>query len=260
MSGHDDEIIGTIHSRRDLFKKASTVGLASLLPSVAAARETKTAPLPFDPQKTLIATPALTEGPFFNDEKLNRQDITTCTKRPHVTNGTPLELTLKLFHQVGDEWKPLENAQIDIWQCDAIGVYSGEPTNPLQEEDTSGQTWLRGYQTTNDKGEVTFKTIYPGCYLTRCVHIHFKVRVYDENKNVTKDFSSQIFFDETLNDEALKAPAYKNNPSKKRYLNEQDGIFRYRQPDGTTAGSHLMAQGKKVKDKFQATFTIALKA
>jgi protocatechuate 3,4-dioxygenase beta subunit len=59
-----------------------------------------------------------------------------------------------------------------VWHCDKDGVYSGYSQ---QGVDTRGQTFLRGVQTTDTNGKVTFATIFPGWYQGRATHIHFRV-------------------------------------------------------------------------------------
>ena len=56
---------------------------------------------------------------------------------------------------------------MDIWHADAAGVYSDESV-----EGTEGLTYLRGYQVTDANGLVIFKTMFPGWYSGRTVHIH----------------------------------------------------------------------------------------
>jgi protocatechuate 3,4-dioxygenase beta subunit len=63
---------------------------------------------------------------------------------------------------------------VDIWQCDAEGVYS-DAVDP-KYFDTTGKRFLRGYQRTDRHGVATFTTIYPGWYPTRTPHIHYKIR------------------------------------------------------------------------------------
>src|SRR5207248_2152746 len=87
------------------------------------------------------------------------------------------------------------------------GLYSDESANG-----TSGQTWLRGYQTTDASGKVTFTTIYPGWYSGRAVHIHFKVRVYNGSTE-TLEFTSQMFFTDDMNAAAFKQAPYASRPS-----------------------------------------------
>ncbi len=92
---------------------------------------------------------------------------------------------------------PVQNARVDIWQCDVEGIYSGVRNMALapgaRSDDTRGQTFLRGIQRTDAQGKVRFTTIFPGWYPSRLTHIHFQVRLPD-GRVVT----SQIAFDEAL--------------------------------------------------------------
>ena len=114
-------------------------------------------------KKPLIASPVLTEGPFFVDENLNRSDLLAGSIRPSVRNGVPLQVSFTLYKLAGTTHTLLKDAHIDVWHADAIGVYSDE-NNPMNHEITSRQTWLRGYQVTDGTGSATFKTIFPGWY------------------------------------------------------------------------------------------------
>ena len=73
---------------------------------------------------------------------------------------------------LGDGMRSL-GAQVDIWHCDALGLYSGV-SDP--NADTREQDFLRGFQRTDANGAVQFQTIYPGWYSGRAVHIHFTIR------------------------------------------------------------------------------------
>ena len=137
-------------------------------------------------------TPAKTVGPYFVDEKLNRSDVRTNTTDGTVQAGVPLTLRLQVF-DADHDCAPVKGATVDIWHANATGLYSDVAGN-----NTVGQDWLRGYQTTDADGLVTFKTIWPGWYTGRAVHIHFKVRIYD-GTNTTLEFTSQLFFGDALN-------------------------------------------------------------
>lgn len=141
---------------------------------------------------TCTLTPAKTVGPYFVDEKLNRSDVRANTSDGAVQAGVPLTLTLQVF-DADDGCAPVQGATVDIWHANASGLYSDESANG-----TAGQNWLRGYQTTDADGLVTFTTIYPGWYTGRAVHIHFKVRVYD-GATETLEFTSQLFFTDAMN-------------------------------------------------------------
>ncbi|MGE7157141.1 hypothetical protein ACQKJ1_25815 [Methylorubrum rhodesianum] len=69
---------------------------------------------------------------------------------------------------------PVAGARVDVWHSDARGLYSGYPgQGDDRAVDTSGQTFLRGTQMTDEGGWVSFETIYPGWYAGRATHIHF---------------------------------------------------------------------------------------
>jgi protocatechuate 3,4-dioxygenase beta subunit len=83
-----------------------------------------------------------------------------------VAQGVAVTLTITLVN-VNNSCAPLQNYAIYLWQCDANGAYSlySLPT----------ESYLRGVQTTDANGQVTFTTIVPGCYEGRWPHIHFEV-------------------------------------------------------------------------------------
>jgi len=168
-----------------------------------------------------LAVPALTEGPYFVDEKLDRSDI-----RADATGGSPrpgaqLDLFIQVGRMAGGACAAIQGATVDLWHCDALGVYSdaADPTF-----NTKGQKWLRGLQTTDTSGIAKFTTIYPGWYPGRAVHIHFKVRTALGSQ--TADFTSQFFFDEALNDKVLAAAPYSQKAASGRLRNERDDIYR----------------------------------
>ena len=137
-------------------------------------------------------TPAKTVGPYFVDEKLSRSDVRANTSDGAVQAGVPLSLTLQVF-DADNSCAPVQGASVDIWHANASGLYSDESANG-----TAGQNWLRGYQTTDADGLVTFTTIYPGLvHRPRCAHPlqgpH--LRRLDE----TLEFTSQLFFTDAMN-------------------------------------------------------------
>jgi protocatechuate 3,4-dioxygenase beta subunit len=141
---------------------------------------------------TCVMTPAKTVGPYFVDEKLNRSDVRANTSDGAVQAGVPLTLRMQIF-DADNSCAPVQGATVDIWHANAAGLYSDEAAN-----NTVGQNWLRGYQTTDADGLVRFTTIYPGWYSGRTVHIHFKVRIYDGSSE-TLEFTSQMFFTDAMN-------------------------------------------------------------
>lgn len=120
---------------------------------------------------TCVVKPEQTEGPYYVDTQLNRSDIR------EEREGIPLELTFNVSRV--DEGNaaacgPLAGALVDIWHCDALGEYSGVEDNAAGDFDTRGETFLRGYQVTDENGTARFTTIYPGWYQGRAVHIHLR--------------------------------------------------------------------------------------
>ena len=113
----------------------------------------------------------MTEGPYWVEEQLNRSDIRQDPSNGTTKAGTPLTLQINVYQSNTSGCVPVSNAMVDIWHCDAAGLYSDEAAN-----NTVGQKFLRGFQMTDSNGTVTFTTIYPGWYNGRAVHIHVRVR------------------------------------------------------------------------------------
>ncbi|MCI0708699.1 MAG: intradiol ring-cleavage dioxygenase [Chloroflexi bacterium] len=256
---HDDDApVGRVLTRREALKLLGGVGVVLLggigcnvlnystssgsasSTEIPAATEAGVAAVP-----TCIVRPALTEGPYFVDVGLNRSDI-RADANGNSRDGLPLYLTFHVLNLVDNACSPIEGAQVDVWHCDADGVYSGVQDPSFN---TSNEQWLRGYQLTDASGAASFTTIYPGWYPGRAVHIHFKVRT-DPQSNVGYDFTSQLFFDETVTDEVFANAPY---PGKgvQYTSNGQDGIFQ---------GSNGLLTLNTVKDTdgYKADFSLAL--
>jgi protocatechuate 3,4-dioxygenase beta subunit len=168
-----------------------------------------------DPAKlNCTLTPETTEGPYWVDERLKRSDVTE--DQP----GVPLKLVLRVY-QSDAACNPYLGAVVDIWQANALGLYSAQAEQP--RADTSGQTFLRGCQTTGDNGEVVFQTIYPGAYEGRTLHIHVRVRTFAEDET-TFTFTSQVFFPEVTNAQVLATSPYNERPEVDT-TNATDSIF-----------------------------------
>lgn len=97
-------------------------------------------------------------------------------------SGTPLTLTITVVN-ANNSCSPVANAAVDIWQCDAAGNYS-EYSQPGYNG--TGFTFLRGIQTSDSSGRVTFTTIFPGWYAGRATHIHVEVKVNNAVVKVTQ--------------------------------------------------------------------------
>jgi protocatechuate 3,4-dioxygenase beta subunit len=229
---HDDKIVGQIYSRREALRFAAQAGLvlvsgASLFELAEAKAEKKV---------HIVVSPELTEGPFFVDEKLNRSDLASGTSRASVAKGLPLTLSVSVLRLRNDVLHPLPNVHVDVWHADAAGVYSDE-SNPMNHENTAHQNWLRGYQVTDSKGGASFKTIFPGWYLGRAPHIHFKVRSYSGAEKVTAEFTSQFFFRDADAKKVYSADPYLGDHDT---TNADDNVYNDFQVDGKAAGSLML--------------------
>jgi protocatechuate 3,4-dioxygenase beta subunit len=157
-----------------------------------------------------VLTPEVTEGPYYLDPDMERADI----REDRVGVATKVRLQV-----VDQSCNRLEGARVDIWHCDALGIYSGY-TNQLGGADTTGKTFLRGTQFTDSKGMVEFQTIYPGWYPGRTTHIHFKVFL-DETTVLT----GQLFFPDALSQFIYQnVDPYAEHGSDRETLNGNDGI------------------------------------
>ena len=114
------------------------------------------------------------------------------------------EISIDYIFKVEDKHcKPIEGAIVDIWQCDAEGHYSD-----FEAEKTLTQTWLRGYQKTDAKGECRFTSIFPGWYPKRITHVHAKVHI-----NNTNVLTTNFFFKKDVEDEIFKNALYPKGPN-----------------------------------------------
>jgi protocatechuate 3,4-dioxygenase beta subunit len=154
-----------------------------------------------------VLSPEMTEGPYYVEgDKVRR----------NITEGKPgVPLTLRLGVVDVSTCKPIKGAAVDIWHCDAGGVYSA-----TSMQNTEELTFLRGIQRTDKNGVALFKTIYPGWYQGRTVHIHLKV---DLGGNTVH--TGQLFFSDTLTDAVYRRSPYNLRPNRDP-RNASDSIFR----------------------------------
>nr|MDQ3328802.1 twin-arginine translocation signal domain-containing protein [Chloroflexota bacterium] len=133
-------------------KDPATIAEASAVAATAQNANTTTA-IP-----DCVVRPETTEGPYYVDDDLTRSDIRADPGTGVRRDGAPLVLTFNVSQVSASGCSPLEGAKVEIWQCDALGVYS-DVSDPGFS--TRGQKWLRGTQVTDAAGQATFTTIYP---------------------------------------------------------------------------------------------------
>src|SRR5262245_33278754 len=151
-----------------------------------------------------VLAPEQTEGPYYLDDAAVRRD---------VREGRPgVALTLRLTVVNVANCKSIKGAAVEIWHCDAGGAYSG----------VQGDTgmFLRGVQRTDAKGLALFRTVYPGWYQGRTVHIHTMVHL---GGNVVH--TGQLYFPDALTDVVYRRNPYSQRPNRTT-RNAADSIYR----------------------------------
>ncbi|MBL8266572.1 intradiol ring-cleavage dioxygenase [Steroidobacter sp.] len=222
MSDHDSSPL--LKRRSLLVSGLAGIGVAAVpVRSASAAAATATSNQPLTSQTT--------EGPYYFDPKLVRADIT------EGLSGVPLDIAFTVLDLAG---RPVANARVDVWHCDAQGLYSGYSRQGEDGgTDLTGKTFLRGTQLANASGLVTFRSIYPGWYRGRTTHIHFKV-ISGTKTNLT----SQFFLPDALSEFLYtQLPAYRRAQLRDT-LNSNDGIAI--EAGDTVEGTVREAQGRYI--------------
>jgi protocatechuate 3,4-dioxygenase beta subunit len=243
---NDDKQVGRILTRREILAHLGVAGIGAVAARAggqAIGERTGGVQLP-----ACVVRPQQTEGPYFTDVKLNRGDIRSDPGNGAVREGVPLDLAIRVSRVTAGRCAVLAGAMVDVWQCDALGVYSDvRDMNALF--DTRGQKWLRGFQRTDAGGLARFTTIYPGWYQGRTTHIHFKVRALGEGRR-EYEFTSQLYFDDAQSDAIFSRPPYASN-KQRRVRNDGDGIFR-------RGGGQLLVPLEKRGEGYAGVFDLGL--
>jgi protocatechuate 3,4-dioxygenase beta subunit len=240
----DDIPIGKVLSRREALAFLGASGALLFFGCSSSADATA----PGGSNSSCLVRPELTEGPYYVDEELNRSDIRADPSTGTVQPGALLALAFNVSSAASNACSPLANAVVDVWHCNALGVYS-DVSDP--GFNTAGQKFLRGYQITGSDGMARFTTIYPGWYQGRAVHIHFKVRS-SASSSSAYEFTSQLFFDDALTDQVHAHQPYASK-GQRDLRNTGDGIY-------NQGGSQLVLNVSQTAEGYAATFDIALDA
>ena len=260
MTDLDDIQVGRILSRREVLLLFGAAGTATVLAGCAPAVGSGSTPAgspaataavgassALTTAPSCIVRPAETEGPYFVDDKILRSDIRSDPADGSVRPGVPIALTFAVSQIAGGVCSAFEDVLVDVWHCDALGVYSGVSDPGFQ---TTGRQFLRGYQVTDAAGRATFTTVYPGWYQGRTVHIHFKIRS-DAGASKGLEFTSQLFFDDTVTDQVHTLQPYAQK-GQRTLRNDGDGIY------ATGGDQLLLALTGDPTSGYSTTFEVGL--
>ncbi|KAJ5679041.1 aromatic compound dioxygenase [Penicillium macrosclerotiorum] len=228
--------------------------------------------------ETCVLTPEVTRGPYvWPRSQTLRQDMT------EDQVGVPLWLDIGVLDMA--TCKPLPNALVDFWHCNATGSYSSftelSPNTPFEELltdlnitdfdlgvtdlHTDDTTWLRGMWPTDANGMMEMKTIFPGFYVDRAIHIHAQVHTdWTTRENGTIIASNtvstgQLYFAEDLEEEIMAMEPYVSHTQINRTTNAQDSVFSQDTDGGyNPVISVVPADGKDVKNGMIGYITIGV--
>ncbi len=191
-------------------------------------------------------------GPYFADDSADgfaRSNVLSNLDGSDAQPGIPLALTIHIYDSE-KACAPLAGAQVDIWHCNASGVYSD-----IAGEGTTGQQWLRGYQISDANGMVSFATILPGWYAGRTTHIHARIRSAYSEASSTSDGTNttQMFFAQALVDMISTTIAPYASEGVNPTTNASDRVYAEQ-----TAGQNELTLVGSVAAGYAATFAIYL--
>ncbi len=252
-------------TRRQAVHAAGAAGAAYLLaPSLTGL---------LDPAPAIAAsscaklTPELTEGPYWVNTMLHRSDVRGNAHGGGRQAGVRLNLVINVVDQ-SNNCKPLNGVAVDIWHANAHGLYSDESSQQAGGGTTGGDTladdWLRGYQITGkDKGirhqpvhgQVSFKTIWPGWYTSRAIHIHVRIRKLSHSGATIAGYTTQIFFSDAANSHVLRnaAPYNTRSPQTDPTTDESDTVL-----SSADFQTNIVKVTGSIKHGYAATFDVAV--
>jgi len=163
------QLISTPNNRRHLIRRLALASALFAAPGGFA--------------EEIIRTPSQTEGPFYPDHLPLDTDNDLILLNDSLTPavGELTWLSGRILDAKGD---PIRNATVEIWQCDANGVYLHGGSDNVSKRDKNFQGF--GRFLTGSTGEYLFRTIKPVAYPGRTPHIHFAVKYKGREKFTTQ--------------------------------------------------------------------------
>ncbi|NMO91709.1 intradiol ring-cleavage dioxygenase [Actinomycetospora sp. TBRC 11914] len=190
------------------------------------------------------------EGPYYiggEGDRLTRSDVR------EGKDGVPLDLGVRVVS--GADGRPVPDVAVDLWHCDALGVYSGYDNDPdellpngARQDPRTDDRFLRGTQLTDADGVVRFRSIFPGWYSPRTPHLHLRLRAGDRPVHTT-----QLYFPERVIAWVATQEPYRQRADRRAATNDDDFVI------GVAGGpSDAWARTERVRDGLVATATLAV--
>ncbi len=198
---------------RKKFLKNSFLGITTVLTGASLSGDNKKRNNPGVDDCSV--SPGETKGPFptKTPAEMVKSNITSDRK------GIALLINLTVIDKTNN-CKPVPGAPVDIWHCDKDGNYSEYGNHPMQKNDLTSAHFLRGRQTTDEHGRVSFLSIYPGWYNGRAPHIHLEI--FD--KNGRSLLVTQVAFPEEVSRKVYSSTFYSSR-GQADTPNDRDNVF-----------------------------------
>ncbi|WP_282701114.1 intradiol ring-cleavage dioxygenase [Streptomyces sp. CC219B] len=222
-------------ARRRMIRLMAGAGLIPLVGCTSEEGAASPDPASPDSPGECATIPEETAGPFPGDGSngvnvlresgVVRGDITSSfgDSAGGTAEGVPLTFTLTVVDaDSAGCGTPKAGAAVYVWHCDRDGAYS------LYSEGVTEENYLRGVQETDDKGRVTFRSVFPGCYPGRWPHIHFEVygSLADATAATAITNTSQLALPADVCEAVYATDGYSGSVANLRRLSiETDNIF-----------------------------------
>lgn len=180
----------------------------------------------FSSNSSCILTPDVTQGPYYVGGEYVRSNV--------IEDQVGVDTVIDYQVIDVDTCEPVPNVYLEMWHCNATGVYSGIVASGNGDSSDStniDKTFLRGIQETDDNGVAQFQTLFPGHYTSRATHIHILIHqnatLYPNGtlgNDVTTSHVGQAFFDQAIITEVELTAPY-NTSTQDLTTNADDSIL-----------------------------------
>ncbi|KAM7211685.1 Intradiol ring-cleavage dioxygenase [Rhypophila decipiens] len=192
----------------------------------------------FSSNTTCALVPETAIGPYYVAGEFFRTNLTDSQ------NGIPIHLDIQFISTANCLPVPVSSPLlIDIWHCNATGVYSGVSA---PGQGGTSTTHGRGVQQTDTDGVVQFDTLFPGHYAGRATHIHLMASSGTFSGGKARHVG-QLYFDQELVDQVAALSPYKEN-GQASVRNEDDGLAAAQASEGYDPFLRYVLLGEKLED------------